>query len=203
MKKIITLLMLVVSVFSISACGKDDMSYYDLPEDHLYEVASFKKVEKILNGKYEGDFVLLFGFPSCDWCQALIPVLNEAAEEENLSFLDSDKKLFKPKHGVIYYYDIKEDRTEFNDKYKFILEEIGLEVPETADDGVNGESRISVPYLVIVRDGEILNDEENGISGSYMWDDSLVDFEDLENELVLADLKTHLREMLHMICGCN
>jgi len=92
-KKALPLLLVAVLVFIVAACSPDeqesavfvnnfdpsDMSTYYIEGEHsFYDVSMYE----VLNLRYLENFngILYFGFPSCPWCQAAVPVIHDAAQ---------------------------------------------------------------------------------------------------------------------------
>lgn len=191
MKKLFLLFSVLFSAFGLSSCGSDYFldNYKKLTDkDHVYYYSSVDEIIDILDGTTEGKYVIFFGFPSCPWCQALAPVLNDVAKDNYLDIKEDGQ-------NVIYYYDIKQIREDKSDEYNQILQLIGLEVPGEDDDLVAGVNRISVPYIVAVDNGVVVD--------KYMWDDTVVPKDDLESEIVLNDLYDRLDDLVSLVCGCD
>ena len=82
--------------------------------------------------------VIYFGFPGCPWCRNMIPVLFEAAKNNNID--------------TIYYFNprnvIKSDNDEYN-KLKEILNEY-------LSEDENGQKVLYVPDVYFIKDGKIV-----------------------------------------------
>ncbi len=192
MKKLLFGCITTVTATSLTSCIGEDYfleNYENLKdEEHVFYEAEVDEVIDILSGDTEGAYVIYFGFPSCPWCQSLTPVLNEVAK---------DNYLHKKEKGqdVIYYYDLKGIRGDLTEEYLLILDELGLERPIEGEDQVSGVNRISVPYIVGVNDGEVID--------QYFWDDTIVPKDNLEDEVVLSDLYDRLDILVSAVCGCE
>lgn len=188
MKKLLLIFSVFLSAIGLSSCGSDYFldNYEKLTdENHVFYNSSVDEIIEILDGTTEGNYVIYFGFPTCPWCQALTPVLNEVAK---------DNYLHKKEKGqnVVYYYDIKQIREDKTDEYNQILELLGLEVPGEDDELVAGVNRIAVPYIVTVSDGVVYQ--------KYMWD---IPKEDIESQDALDALYNDLDVIVAEICGCD
>ncbi len=98
-KKILMGFLLLLSIIMLTGCKKDQMmkDYPGLDDkDHVFVSINVDDVISMLENKET--FYLVMGFPTCPWCQALMPVLNEVAK---------DKKVNK-----IYYLYLKEIRDD-------------------------------------------------------------------------------------------
>lgn len=111
------------------------LEYKDVEKDNVFSYVSAEKAIKIIE---EGTGVVFLGFPECPWCQAYAPMLDELAK----------------KYGVetIYYHNTYKDREENTEAYQKLVSLLSnyLQLDE------NGNSRIYVPDVVFVIDGEII-----------------------------------------------
>lgn len=106
--------------------------------------------ENIVKELKEGDKIIYFGFPDCNWCRAALPVLLKSAEENGVE--------------KIYYYDFGEVREAFeknknNEKakiYQQIIEVLDNNITSTFESGTKkGEKRLSAPTVVLMKDGKV------------------------------------------------
>lgn len=106
--------------------------------------------ENIVKELKEGDKIIYFGFPDCNWCRVAVPVLLKSAEENGVE--------------KIYYYDFGEVREVFeknknNEKakiYQQIIEVLGSNITSTFESGTKkGEKRLSAPTVVLMKDGKV------------------------------------------------
>ena len=106
--------------------------------------------ENIVKELKEGDKIIYFGFPDCNWCRAALPVLLKSAEENGVE--------------KIYYYDFGEVREAFeknknNEKakiYQQIIEVLDSNITSTYESGAKkGEKRLSAPTVVLMKDGKV------------------------------------------------
>ena len=132
--------------------------YSSVGNDNVFVYADY---EEIINVLESGSGIVYLGFPECKWCQQYVVYLNEVAKEKNVS--------------EIYYYNIREDRTNNTENYLRIVDYIReyLEVDE------EGNPRIYVPAVVFMNQGTIVgfDDEtslESGDVNEY-WTDEKVD----------------------------
>ena len=82
--------------------------------------------------------MVFLGFPECPWCQQLAPIIQEAAQSENI-----DK---------IYYLNIKESRANNDEVYQKLVTKLQDYLPKDDD----GNPRISVPDVTAYRGGQIV-----------------------------------------------
>lgn len=106
--------------------------------------------ENIVKELKEGDKIIYFGFPDCNWCRAALPVLLKSAEENGVE--------------KIYYYDFGKVRETFeknknNEKakiYQQIIEVLDSNITSTFESGAKkGEKRLSAPTVVLMKDGKV------------------------------------------------
>ena len=154
MKKIIISLFLIV--FLLTGCNnkENDKILQDYPnindEHHVYKVATYHEVIDLLTNKTG---VVIFGFSTCPYCQAVMPLLNQSAKEVN--------------YRRILYFDIYEMRKDKTDEYLNLVEIITKQVDDLAYDE-EGTPRIVVPDVYFVKDGTIVahhiatSKDENG-----------------------------------------
>lgn len=107
-------------------------------EEHVFEYVSANQILYMIENKKTALIVL--GFKECPWCQALMPVLNEAAKNEALE--------------KVYYLDIKTMRddttTSEHKKYLMLKEAFSEAVDESKD-------RLNAPTVIFLKDGELVD----------------------------------------------
>ena len=109
--------------------------YPKVTSGHKFVYAEPAEILDIIDG---GDGVVFLGFPECPWCQQLAPIIQEAAQSENI-----DK---------IYYLNIKESRANNDDVYQKLVTKLQDYLPKDDD----GNPRISVPDVTAYRGGQIV-----------------------------------------------
>ena len=145
--------------------------YTSVTKDNVFV---YRSAEEIINILEHGTGVVYLGFPECPWCTAYVPYLNEVAKAN-----DVDK---------VYYYNILNDRKDNTDNYKKMVDILKdyLKFDE------EGNKRIYAPSVIAVKDGEILDfDDETA------WDTKDFDTPDeywTEDEV--KDLKDKLETMI-------
>lgn len=120
--------------------------YTELPADHKLRELTTDELLKVLD---KGDGILFLGFPKCPWCQKIAPILNEAAQKENVT---------------VMYYDIRQARTDKNDTYHKVIEKLKDYLAKDEQ----GAPRLTVPDVTALRDGKIVGrfhqESDNGES---------------------------------------
>ena len=109
--------------------------YPKVTSGHKFVYAEPAEILDIIDG---GDGVVFLGFPECPWCQQLAPIIQEAAQSENI-----DK---------IYYLNIKESRANNDEVYQKLVTKLQDYLPKDDD----GNPRISVPDVTVYRSGQIV-----------------------------------------------
>ena len=83
--------------------------------------------ENIVKELKEGDKIIYFGFPDCNWCRAALPVLLKSAEENGVEKI-----------------------------YQQIIEVLDSNITSTFESGAKkGEKRLSAPTVVLMKDGKV------------------------------------------------
>ena len=144
MKKIILSLLIVLSVFTLSSCGKKEVKNTDaikfkeeyeklngeknrngvtyreveIDEENPFVFATAEEIQEKIDNKET--FAVYFGFNSCPWCRSIITTLIEVADDLNIE--------------KIYYVDVLDirDTYELNSKNK----------PEKTKDGSEGYNEL-------------------------------------------------------------
>ncbi len=184
MKKIILSLLIVLSVFTLSSCGKKEVKNTDaikfkeeyeklngeknrngvtyreveIDEENPFVFATAEEIQEKIDNKET--FAVYFGFNSCPWCRSIITTLIEVADDLNIE--------------KIYYVDVLDirDTYELNSKnkpektkdgsegYNELINSLASVLSDytlTTEKGKTvqvGEKRIYAPNLVSVVDGK-------------------------------------------------
>ena len=184
MKKVILSLLIVLSVFTLSSCGKKEVKNTDaikfkeeyeklngeknrngvtyreveIDEENPFVFATAEEIQEKIDNKET--FAVYFGFNSCPWCRSIITTLIEVADDLNIE--------------KIYYVDVLDirDTYELNSKnkpektkdgsegYNELINSLASVLSDytlTTEKGKNvqvGEKRIYAPNLVSVVDGK-------------------------------------------------
>lgn len=109
--------------------------YPKVDKDNLFIYSDINTIINIIENKTG---IIYIGFPECIWCQAYVPILNEAAKEEGIE--------------KIYYLNILEDRKNNTINYQKLLNLLDANL--LFDD--EGNKRIYVPDVTIVKNGKII-----------------------------------------------
>ena len=148
---VLTLMILVAKTYYISANMSDSEKFYteygNIPVNNVFKMISAKEAYETLDDEQA---ILVFGFKECKWCKSYIPILNEVITENNVP--------------VVYYCNIKEDRSKNTEDYKNLVAKLAEYLYE--DD--NNNKRIYVPDVYFIKDGKIIghNNDTSVIEGT-------------------------------------
>ena len=181
MKRLLTILLLLIAVFTLTACEADkstdayrfkeeyealngedngngkEIRTIEISEDNPFVYATSDEIVEKMNNKES--FVVYFGFAKCPWCRSMIEQLIKSAKDNNIK--------------TIYYVDVLEirDTYAFNDNgelektkdgtegYMTLIDKMQDVLSDytlTKEDGEKvlvGEKRIYAPNVVAVVDG--------------------------------------------------
>ena len=144
--------------------------YSLVDKDNVYR---YINIDEVLD-TFNKSGIIFMGFKENIWSNYYAKYLNEVAKENNIK--------------EILYYDIKKDRQTNNIKYKKLINL--LEKYLMMND--EGNLYISVPYLVIIKDGKIMytDNETSIINGnttpSLYWNQNNIDnFKDKINNYIV------------------
>lgn len=135
----------------------------------------YRSAEEIVNILESGTGIVFLGFSDCPWCQAYAPMLNDIAMDIGI-----DK---------IFYCDIKADRANNSKSYKRIVELLG----DFLDNDDEGKHRVYVPNVTIVKDGDILSNDNE--TSTIVSADALTP-EGYWDEVAKEQFKIKLEEMI-------
>ena len=136
----------------------------DIPEDNPIVYADYDKLLEVIDN---GTGIIYLGFPGCPWCRSALPVLLDAAKENNVetiyymnilnerdSYIVEDDKLVyakdedgNEKKGTKGYFKLLKALDKHLTDYKIEFEGKKYKV---------GEKRIYAPTVIFVRDGKVL-----------------------------------------------
>ena len=132
--------------------------YSDLDKENHFEAIPKEKVTSILA---HGTAVLVFSFPECPWCQAYIPLLEEALAEQDVQC--SYYNIYVDKEGDREFYDSAAD-------LMISQNDTGEEIIHYDNDG---RKVIYMPLVLFIEKGRItdgLVPRDSAIFGKYRGD---------------------------------
>lgn len=156
-------------------------TYTKLPKENVFKVIN---INEAINLVKKGNGALFIGYKECIWCQQYVKVIDDIAKKNSL-----------PK---VYYLDIRKDRKNNSKKYQKL---VNLLKDRLKNDDL-GNKRIFVPFLIIAKDGKILetDDETSDLSKDKV--NPLTYWTDEKINLLNEKLKSHIEQI--KICNeCN
>lgn len=139
---VVILVILLVSYFiffkkdkELTDSEKFAKEYTKVTSDNVFTYRTLEEINKILE---KGTGVVYLGFPECPWCQEYVQYVEEAAKKVGI-----DK---------VYYFNIKEDRSNNTEEYQKTLKLIGDYLPLDEE----GNPRVYVPLIVVVENGRVV-----------------------------------------------
>ena len=154
---------------------KFSVEYTKVPMDNVY---NYKTEEEIIEILENGSGIVYLGFPECPWCQSYAVYLNEVVKENGID--------------NIYYLNIKEMRSNNTENYQKIVNLISEVLPYDE----NGNKRIYVPQVVVVKNGKIIGGDNET---SYNVDGTPTEYWTSE---AIANLKQKLNNLIK-VAGLN
>lgn len=150
MKKLVALLL--TFLFILVGCSKPEVKkienkeektdairfqneYKKVSKNNIYEYETYDNIMEILDEKTG---IIYLGFPSCDLCQEITPILNDAAKERKV-----DK---------ISYYNFKSIRQNNTNEYIKLVDKLDLYLNNDEE----GSKRLTAPFALFVRKGRIV-----------------------------------------------
>lgn len=169
MKKIISLILVMLLVVTVSGCGKEETKLSDakkfkeeyesinnttrekdgkkirnlsIPEDNPMVYKTAEKISAMLDKKES--FFVYFGFKDCPWCRSVVEELINVAKDKSI--------------GKIYYVDVKEirDIKEINEEGKI----------ETTKEGTKGYYELIDKLSNVLEDYTLYDKDENEVSAN-------------------------------------
>lgn len=148
--------------------------YKNISEDNIYTYATSKEIINILE---KGTGVIYLGFPSCEWCQAYVKILNDIAKEEGIE--------------KIYYYNIYDDRKNNTINYQKLIKILNNNL--MYDD--EGKKRIFVPDVYIVKEGKIIGHDNESSVGTKSDESPEKYWTDEKKDKLKIKLKMYFNEL--------
>jgi len=141
--------------------------------------------DEILSLLESGTNVIYFGWPECNWCRTIIPVLIEKIKENNIE--------------TLYYYNFKNLRVAYENNndpkkveiYEKIIKIIGEDIESLFDETSerSGEKKILAPTVVFIKNGNYIGLHVKSV-------DSQINSTDVLNENQFKELKKIYQDYL-------
>lgn len=171
----------------------------EIDKDNPIKYSNSKEIENILKS---GSGIIYFGYPKCPWCRTAVPVLLHAASdagvnkiyyidmsEERSSYSYKEGKVTLDKKGTDQYYELLKLFEGYLDKY-YVKDENGVEHD-------TGETRIYVPIVFFVREGEIVGYHLDTVETQK---NPYQDLNDKEYEQLYNIYTNYIHDMLGDLC---
>lgn len=120
---------------SLTDAERFKQEYPQVADDNRYVYSSAEEVFRVFE---QGSGIVFLGFPECPWCQALVPMLDNAAKAEQVD--------------TIHYLNIRQARANNDDTYRKLVTLLADYLQENEA----GELSISVPDVTAIANGEIV-----------------------------------------------
>ena len=131
--------------------------YSEVADNNVFVYRDINQIKNIFEN---GTGVVYLGFPECPWCQRYVKYLDEVAKEKGVE--------------KIFYFNIRQDRTDNSDEYQTLVSELG----EYLSHDDEGNPRIYVPDISFVVAGEVIGHDnetsmESGSVDEYWTEDKI------------------------------
>ena len=134
--------------------------YTKVEEDNLYEYTTYDNIIDTINS---GTGIIYFGYPDCNLCKSIVPILNDAAIEKDIK--------------TIMYYNFKEIKDNNTNEYQKLLKILS----ENIDDEVTD---IKAPTILFVKDGKISDIYSSDLNIDELTDENISELHIKFNELI-------------------
>lgn len=120
--------------------------YKDVGKDNVYKKISAEDAIDLIENKTG---IIYIGYETCPWCNALVPLLNEVAKEDEVETI----------YYIDNFYNMRPDKNENPEnveEYNKLVDLLGDEIVEMKS-GENEFNIIRVPLVLFVINGEIVD----------------------------------------------
>ena len=119
-----------------------DMSGYGIEDGNFYDITVLELLEIFNNNK---TVIVYMGRTNCEWCQALMPYLNEISTENELK---------------LYYLDILAQ----DDDNMAHIDEVAEKCREFVEIDSEGAPILRVPSVLYIQEGKVVNFHEGTVN---------------------------------------
>lgn len=127
----------------------DMNNYPDFDDsDHQFIQKNMEDIFQLLENKGSG--ILYFGFPLCPWCDEALPIMNSEAKKINEKIL------------YVQTRDMERELLYTPEEREILISYIG----DSMDEDTEGNLQLFVPFVVVLKDGEVLS-SHIGTVGDY------------------------------------
>ncbi len=170
----------------------------EISKDNPMKYVTYDELMDILE---DGSGIIYFGFPECPWCRNALPVLLDAAKEQNIN--------------EIYYfnaYDIRDEKV-LNDNGEIVVNKEGTEeynaiVDKLYDylnvyEGLNDESikRLYFPSVFFISNGKVVGSHVSTVDSQ---EDPNVPLNEEQYEELKSIYVDNIKKVFNFVCndGC-
>ncbi len=167
---------LTSSTSSISGCAPDEASCVQekpsatktLSED--FKPMSFEEAIAFFEAKQSG--LLYFGYPTCPWCQEVVPILHELISQTGVPvhYIQT-----RDEEGLRLYTDSQRD-------------DITPYLKDFIRNNASGQPTLYVPLVVAVENGQVIKGHQGTVSGHNAHEEELTSAQKQEVQNDLSEL---------------
>ncbi len=194
MKKVVYLILIIISILLFTGCNKNELKketegehfsklYEGINTDNVYKrISATDAVDMVKNGTG----ILYIGYNTCPWCKQIVGVLNDAAKDKNINTV----------YYIENFYNMRPDKNsnpENINEYNELLELLDDIIPYEKDENGNDtdEKIIKVPLILFISNGEVVSYHR----GTYSGHELKVKIDENGNEIkYLEDLTKEQKE---------
>lgn len=119
--------------------------YKKVSEKNIYKYGTY---DNVIDTIKDGKGIIYLGFPTCDLCQEITPLLNDVAEEKDVK--------------EILYYNFKDIRDNNTSEYQQLAKLLSDYIGEDEE----GNKRITAPTIIFTNNGKVTGIYIGTISGN-------------------------------------
>lgn len=145
--------------------GNYKYSILEISKNNPMKYSTYDELVDVIKN---GTGIIYLGFPECPWCRSALPVLLEAAKDNDIDIIyylniKNERDSYVVQDGkVVYEIDDKGNEKKGTEGYFKLLEALDDHLSEytlSLDDKIykTGEKRIYAPTVIFVKDGKILD----------------------------------------------
>ena len=174
LKKLILLSMMGVFTLVLMACSdnnsiseaeaNDFISEYGIGEEHRFHYITMEEALQLRNDEsFNG--ILYFGFPGCPWCQAVMPLLHQVAQETEVDVFYVSRR-HDLREGEWLDWDLEMAWWLYNNNVPNMrwLDEDGGLVDVGEEEGAY-RPNINVPQIIHLRNGVVVDSHRGTFEG--------------------------------------
>lgn len=175
--------------------GENVLKTITIDNDNNVKYVSDENIIEILTS---GDKVIYFGWPECNWCRTMLPVLVNTLKKNSID--------------NFYYYNFKALRTAYEEGtnqekvqiYEEIIDIIGDDITSVFSEDSNraGEKKILAPTVIFIKDGSYIGLHVKTVDSQIKSSDELTKEQTKELENIYQDYIDRLTTNVCVEEGC-